>query len=163
MHSWQLALMQCAAERRALTPFLTMQHQYSLMQRAAETELLSLLESSGIPSLPWSPLARGRLARPWGSKTKRSGSDPTADRTFDERHRRVAEAVGAVAMRRDTSMAAIALAWLLQRPGVAAPIVGTTSADQLRSAADALAIDLTPTDVEELEVAYPQREAPMFL
>lgn len=162
MHSWQLAKLQNVAERNGWARFISMQHQYSLMQRHAERELLGLLQDTGIAGLPWSPLGRGRLARPWGTTTKRSASDRGATDSFDERHRPVAEAVDHVAKERGVPMATIALAWLLGRPTVAAPIVGATKPQHLEIAAKSLDFTLDPDECALLEGAYPPVEAAPF-
>lgn len=155
MKAWQLAKLQHTAARRGSSRFVSVQHQYSLMQRRDEEELLGLLADQGISSVPWSPLARGRLTRPWGSRTQRSQTDATGTRSFDLRHRPVADAVQQVAARRGVPMAQVALAWLLRDRRVAAPVVGATRPEHLSDAVAALDVVLDDAEVEALETPYP--------
>jgi Aldo/keto reductase family len=112
-----------------------MQDQYSLIQREEEREMLGLFAAQGVGSIPWSSLAKGRLARPWGEPaTRRSGNDPIADRFFRDRDKPSAEAVQQVAQNRGIRIAQVALAWVLKNPVVAAPIVGPTKPDHLADA-----------------------------
>ena len=134
MWAWQFATMQHAAERNGWTRFVSMQDQYSLMQREEEREMFGLLADQGVGSIPWSPLAKGRLARPWGEHTQRSDTDPLASRYSGESDRPIVEAVQRVAEARGVPMAQVALAWVLHNPVVAAPIVGATKPHHLPDA-----------------------------
>jgi aryl-alcohol dehydrogenase-like predicted oxidoreductase len=162
MHAWQLAAMQHAAAVQGGQRFVSMQHQYSLMQRYDETELIGMLAATGVASVPWSPLARGRLTRPWGAQTRRAASDETAARSFDERHKPIADAVRRVAENRGVFMAQVALAWLLRQPSVTAPIVGATRPRHLMDAAAALDLVLDEHETAALEAAYPRPLPPPF-
>lgn len=157
MWAWQFSKMQHIAELHGWTRFVSMQNQYNLMQREEEREMFPLLVDQGVGSMPWSPLAKGRLARPWGERTLRSENDPLAARYDGERDRPIAEAVRAVAQARGVPMAQVALAWVLGRPAVSAPIVGPTKDHHLPDAAAALEIELTDEEVAALEEHYTPR------
>src|SRR3954447_4404688 len=131
MWAWQFATMQDVAERNAWTRFVSMQNQYSLMQREEEREMFGLLADRGVGSIPWSPLAKGGLARPWGERTHRFDTDPVGRRFFGEGDRPIVDAVQRVAEARGVPMAQVALAWVLKNPVVAAPIVGATKPQHL--------------------------------
>src|SRR5690349_18166809 len=157
MWAWQFAKMQHAAEAHGWTKFVAMQNQYSLMQREEEREMFGLLADQGVGSIPWSPLAKGRLARPWGTSTVRSGNDPVADRIFAADDGSIAEAVEKVAAARGVPMAQIALSWVLRNRSVTAPIVGPTDGRHLVDAAAAVDLALTDDEVALLEGAYRPR------
>jgi aryl-alcohol dehydrogenase-like predicted oxidoreductase len=162
MWAWQFANMQAAADRHGWTRFVSMQDQYSLLQREEEREMFGLLESQGVGSLPWSPLAKGRLARPWGETTARSEVDAGGKRLFQLDDRAIVDAVQQVAEGRGVSMAAVALAWALHNPVVSAPVVGTTKADQLDAAVAALDIQLSQEEIGALEEHYTPRRPTGF-
>ena len=158
MWAWQFATMQHTADLHGWTRFVSMQDQYSLMQRAEEREMFGLLAAQGVASIPWSPLAKGRVARPWGEPaTKRSGNDPIAARIFTEADKPIADAVQRVAETRGVPMAQVALAWVLKNPVVAAPIVGPTKPHHLADAVAALDIHLTDEETSALEAPYTLR------
>ncbi|HZD00777.1 MAG TPA: aldo/keto reductase [Actinomycetes bacterium] len=154
MWAWQFAKMQHAAERHGWTRFVSMQNQYSLMQREEEREMFGLLAHQGVGSIPWSPLAKGRLARPWGERTQRSDTDPIGRSLFGDADRPIAEAVRRVAEARGIPMARVALAWVLKNRVVAAPIVGATKAHHLPDAVAALDIRLSDDEIRTLEEPY---------
>jgi aryl-alcohol dehydrogenase-like predicted oxidoreductase len=157
MWAWQFSKMQYAADRHGWTRFVSMQNQYSLLQREEEREMFGLLADQGVGSIPWSPLAKGRLARPWGEQTKRSENDPMGQRYVDESNAPIVAAVGAVAEARGIPMAQVALAWVLQNPSVAAPIVGPTKDHHLPDAVAALDVELTEDEIAALEAPYTPR------
>jgi aryl-alcohol dehydrogenase-like predicted oxidoreductase len=157
MWAWQFSKMQYAAERHGWTRFVSMQNQYSLLQREEEREMFGLLADQGVGSIPWSPLAKGRLARPWGEQTKRSENDPMGQRYVDEANAPIVAAVGEVAEARGIPMAQVALAWVLRNPSVAAPIVGPTKDHHLPDAVAALDIELTEDEIAALEAPYTPR------
>jgi aryl-alcohol dehydrogenase-like predicted oxidoreductase len=158
MWAWQFASMQHAARVNGWTPFISMQNQYSLMMREEEREMFPLLADQGVGSIPWSPLAKGRLARPWGSEpTKRSSNDPVQDRNFSNDDGPIADAVQAVAGARGIPMAQVALAWVLHNPVVSAPIVGATRVQHLADAAGALDVHLTDDEIARLQAPYTVR------
>ncbi|RCK67949.1 aldo/keto reductase [Desertihabitans brevis] len=158
MYAWQFAKMQHAADLGGWTRFVTMQDQYSLLMREEEREMFGLLADSGVGSLPWSPLARGRLARPWGEQTNRSGTDEFGKKLFQESDRAIVEAVEQVASGRGVPMAQVALAWVLRNPVVDAPIVGATKPHHLDDAVAALELEMTEDEVATLEAPYTPRE-----
>ncbi|WP_090591322.1 aldo/keto reductase [Auraticoccus monumenti] len=158
MYAWQFATMQHAADLGGWTRFVTMQDQYSLLMREEEREMFGLLADTGVGSLPWSPLARGRLARPWGEETNRSDSDAFGKTLFQDSDRAVVEAVEQVAGDRGVPMAQVALAWVLRNPVVDAPIVGATKPHHLDDAVAALELQLTEDEVATLEAPYTPRE-----
>jgi 1-deoxyxylulose-5-phosphate synthase len=158
MHAWQFAKLQHTAEQHGWTRFISMQNQYSLMQREEEREMFGLLGDQGVSSIPWSALAKGRLARPWGEQTARSASDATARWVLPHDDQPIADAVQAIAESRGAPMAQVALAWVLRNPSVAAPIVGATRSQHLADAVGALDLTLTDDEVTRLEERYTPRE-----
>lgn len=157
MWAWQFAKMQHTAELHGWTRFVSMQNQYSLMQREEEREMFPLLADQGVGSIPWSPLAKGRLTRPWGEATKRADSDPMQHRFFSDGDQPIADAVQHLARDLGVPMAQVALAWVLRNPAVAAPIVGATKTRHLTDAAAALDIRLTDEEARRLEDPYTVR------
>ena len=158
MWAWQFAKMQHAADLHGWTRFISMQNQYSLMMREEEREMFPLLADQGVGSIPWSPLAKGRLARPWGKPTKRGATDPMQQRFFSDGDQPITDAVLQVAMELDVPLAQVALAWVLRNPTVAAPIIGATKVHHLADAAAALELQLTDQQVEQLEKPYTLRQ-----
>jgi aryl-alcohol dehydrogenase-like predicted oxidoreductase len=159
MWAWQFAKLQHSADRGGWTRFVAMQNQYSLMQREEEREMFGLLADQGVGSIPWSPLAKGRLARPWdqNNHTQRAGTDPLLARYVGEENKPIADAVQRVAEARGVPMAQVALAWVLTNPMVAAPIVGPTKPHHLADAAAAVDTHLSEDEVRELEAPYTPR------
>ncbi len=157
MWAWQFATMQHAADLGGWTRFISMQDQYSLLQREEEREMFGLLAHQGVSSIPWSPLAKGRLARPWGEQTARSESDALQRRYDDESNPPIVAALQRVAEARSVPMAQVALAWVLRNPVVAAPILGPTKERHLVDAAAAVDLELTDDEVEALEAPYTPR------
>jgi len=158
MWAWQFSKMQYVAELNGWTRFVSMQNQYSLLQREEEREMFGLLADQGVGSLPWSPLAKGRLARPWGEQTKRSENDPMGQRYVGDENPPIVAAVEQVASARGIPMAQVALAWVLHNPVVASPIVGPTKEHHLPDAVAALDVHLTDEEVTTLEASYTPRE-----
>jgi aryl-alcohol dehydrogenase-like predicted oxidoreductase len=162
MWAWQFSKMQHAADLHGWTRFVSMQDQYSLLQREEEREMLPLLADQGVGALPWSPLARGRVARPWGEQTQRSETDEFGRRIFSDADRPIVDAVQRVAADRGVPMAQVALAWVLRNPVVDAPIVGPTRPDHLVDAVAALDVQLSDAEVKALEEPYTVREPTGF-
>ncbi|MET7667537.1 aldo/keto reductase [Micromonospora luteifusca] len=158
MAAWQFAKMQHTAELHSWTRFISMQDQYSLVQREEEREMFGLLADQQVSSLPWCPLAKGRLARPYGRRTRRSNSDPTGQQFFDDADHAIIEAVQTVADARGIPMAQIALAWVLSNPVVAAPILGVTAPPHLDDAAAALDVSLSDHERVTLTAPYTPRQ-----
>jgi 1-deoxyxylulose-5-phosphate synthase len=154
MWAWQFAKMQHAADRNGWTRFVSMQNQYNLMQREEEREMFGLLADQGVGSIPYSLLAKGRLARPWGEHTRRFDTDPVGRRYDIEADRPIVEAVAQVAAARGIPMAHVALAWVLRNPVVDSPIVGPTKPHHLPDAVAALDVHLTDDEVRILEEPY---------
>lgn len=157
MFAWQF--MQALALQRAngWTRFISMQNHLNLIYREEEREMLPLCRDQGIGVIPWSPLARGRLARAPDEGSARAETDKFATylykRTADA-DRLVIDAVGAIAAERGAPRAQVALAWVLAKPGVTAPIVGATKTEHLADAAAALSLKLTDDEIKRLEAPY---------
>jgi 1-deoxyxylulose-5-phosphate synthase len=155
MFAWQFAQMLAAADRLGLARFVTMQNHYNLVYREEEREMNPLCRAEGIGLMPWSPLARGLLAGNRKSGTERSKTDDYAHKLYtQEADDRVVDCVEQAAKSRGVPPAQLALAWLLQKPGVTAPIVGATKPHHLTDAVAALSLKLTQEEVSELESAY---------
>lgn len=157
MYAWQFAKALYTADRHGWTRFVTMQDQYNLIQREEEREMHPLCEAENIAVLPWSPLARGRLTRPWGETTARSVSDEFGSTLYDKTEKNdaaIAQRLAAIASDKGVSRAQIALAWLLTKPAVAAPIVGASRAEQLADLVNAVEVELSREEIIELESVY---------
>ncbi|GAB2831137.1 aldo/keto reductase [Actinocorallia aurea] len=167
MWAWRFAKMQEAADAHGWTRFVSMQDQYSLIMREEEREMFGLLADQGVGSLPWSPLAAGLVARPWGERsTSRGASNPTHDPAgrplFLESDRATVDAVERIAAAHGVSMAQVAMAWVLRNPVVTAPIVGATKPHHLTDAVSALELRLTREEIAALEEPYTPREPTYF-
>ncbi|HVP67916.1 MAG TPA: aldo/keto reductase [Anaeromyxobacteraceae bacterium] len=158
MYAWQFAKALYLADLHRWTRFVSMQNHYNLLYREEEREMIGLCQAEGIGVVPWSPLARGRLARSWRSETtKRAQTDRFGNAMYgrtEDIDRPVVDALGQVAEHRGLPRAQVALAWLLGKPFVTAPIVGATKPGQLDDAVAALAVRLSPAEVEALERPY---------
>jgi aryl-alcohol dehydrogenase-like predicted oxidoreductase len=158
MYAWQFAKALYLADRHNWTRFVSMQNHYNLLYREEEREMMGLCQSEGVAVIPWSPLARGRLTRAWKAEiTTRTETDAFGktlySRTEDADHA-VVDRLGEVAEKRGVPRAQVALAWLLGKPGVTAPIVGASKAHHLEDAVAALSVHLTAEEVASLEEAY---------
>ncbi|MGW1215175.1 aldo/keto reductase [Streptomyces sp. NPDC002499] len=154
MYAWQFSKMQYTAERHGWTKFVSMQNHYNLLYREEEREMLPLCADQGVGALPWSPLARGRLTRDWGTVTERSANDNFGSRLYADGDRTVVEAVTRIAGDRGVPRAQIALAWLLRQNTVAAPIVGAGKPQHIEDAVAAVELELSDKELEELEQPY---------
>jgi len=157
MAAWQFAKALYLADLHGWTRFVSMQNHYNLLYREEEREMMGLCISEGIGVIPWSPLARGRLTRAWGETTKRADTDAVGRRWYsptEEADRKVVDRLGELAEQRGIPRAQLALAWLLSKPGVTAPIVGATKPHHLNDAVAALSVRLTPEEVAALEEPY---------
>jgi aryl-alcohol dehydrogenase-like predicted oxidoreductase len=154
MWAWQFSKMQYVADLHGWTRFVSMQDQYNLMQREEEREMFGLLADQGVGSIPYTPLAKGRLARPWGEQTQRFDVDPVGRRFDIDSDRPIVDAVQKIAEARGIPMAHVALAWVLKNPVVTAPIVGPTKPHHLPDAVAALEVHLTDDEIRNLEEPY---------
>jgi aryl-alcohol dehydrogenase-like predicted oxidoreductase len=154
MWAWQFAKAQHLARAHGWTAFRSMQDHYNLLNREEEREMFPLCADEGVGVIPWSPLARGRLTREWGTTTARSETDGFGKTLYDESDRAVVDAVGEVASARGLPRAQIALAWVLRNPVVTGPIVGATKASHVSDAVAALDVQLTDDEVATLEKPY---------
>jgi len=158
MYAWQFAKAQHVARANGWTPFVSMQNHYNLLYREEEREMISLCLDQGVGCVPWSPLARGRLAGNTGRggerRTVRAGNDPYGDSLYNDADFDVVDALDAVAAQRRLPSAQVALAWLLGRPAVTAPIVGATKVEHLEDALAAVKLELTGDETRRLEEHY---------
>ncbi|MFE7233749.1 aldo/keto reductase [Streptomyces sp. NPDC002405] len=154
MYAWQFSKAQYTALLHGWTRFASMQNHYNLLYREEEREMLPLCADQGVGVLPWSPLARGRLTRDWGTTTERSATDAFGGRLYAEGDRGIVEAVTRVAGNRGVPRAQVALAWLLRQDTVTAPIVGASRPEHLRDAVAAVELELSDKEAEELEGPY---------
>ena len=160
MQGWEFSKSLYLADLHGWTRFISMQNHYNLLYREEEREMMPLCEDQGIGVIPWSPMARGKLTRDWEETTPRSGTDEfgktlyasneASDREIVDRVRKVAEARG-------VSRAQVALAWMLHKPFVTAPIIGATKAHHLEDALAALKLSLSDQEIAELEAPYMPR------
>jgi aryl-alcohol dehydrogenase-like predicted oxidoreductase len=161
MHTWQFVQMQYVADLNGWTRFVSMQDQYSLLMREEEREMLPFCLDQGVGVLPWSPLARGKLAREWDATTKRSETDAFGKRLYRqavESDRKIVDAVGEIAAARGVPRAQVALAWLLGQDAVTAPIVGVTKEHHVTDAVAAVELELSDDELARLEESYVPRE-----
>jgi len=159
MHAAQFAQALALQEQHGWARFVTMQDHYNLIYREEEREMLPLCYQHGVAVIPWSPLARGRLTRPWGETTARSVSDEFGKTLYDEteaNNAQIAERLTRVAEDLGVTRAQVALAWVLSKRGVAAPIIGASREEQLDELINAVDITLTPEQIAELETPYKQ-------
>src|SRR5918994_929861 len=157
MYAWQFAKALYTADLNGWTRFVSMQNYYNLLYREEEREMLRLCQAEGIGVIPWSPLARARLTRDWDESSARSETDEFGKTLYAktaEADRKVVERVAEIAGRRGVSRAQVALAWLLHKPVVAAPIVSASKLQHLEDAVAALSLRLTPEEQSELEKPY---------
>jgi 1-deoxyxylulose-5-phosphate synthase len=154
MYSWQFAKALYTADLHGWTRFVSMQNHYNLLYREEEREMIPLCIDQGVGIIPWSPLARGRLTRPWAEHTPRSETDEFGRSLYSEHDRVIVDAVLGVAAKRGVAPAQIALAWLLSKPGVDAPIVGATKSHHLADAVAAVELRLDDSEIESLEKGY---------
>jgi len=167
MYAWQFCKAQYLARLNGWTRFVSMQNHLNLLYREEEREMLPFCREEGVGVIPWSPLARGKLARPWSEQgaTRRAGTDKFTRVLYKEEDgadRAIIEAVGRVAAGRGVKMAQVAMAWLLAKPGVTAPIVGASKPHHLDDAIAAVSLKLTEAEISALEAPYVPRQAGGF-
>jgi len=157
MYAWQFAKAVYTQRQHGWAQFVSMQDQYNLIQREEEREMHPLCLAENIAVLPWSPLARGRLTRPWGETTARSASDEFGKTLYsatEENDAAIAQRVEAIAAQKGVSRAQVALAWLLHKPAVTAPIIGASRTEQLADLVKAVEVTLSAEEIAELESVY---------
>lgn len=158
MYAWQFTKALYLADLHGWTRFVSMQNHYNLLYREEEREMIPLCQSEGIGVIPWSPLARGRLARPWQSEyTERFETDRFGKQMYaqtEETDRKVVERLGQLSEQRGVPRAQLALAWLLSKSAITSPIVGATKPNHLSDAAAALSLRLTAEELASLEELY---------
>ncbi len=158
MKAWEFGKALHLQEANGWSRFVSLQDTYNLLTREEEREMLPLCGDEGVQTIVYSPLARGRLARPWGQATARSTAElPYVDRATADSDQAIVEAVGAVAAERGVSRAQVALAWLRRNPVVAAPIVGALKTEHIDDAIAALSITLTDDEAARLQAPYTPR------
>jgi aryl-alcohol dehydrogenase-like predicted oxidoreductase len=165
MAAWRFAKLQHVAQVNGLTRFISMQDQYNLINRGEELEMFGLLNDEGVGSIPWSPLAQGVLAKPWGDRTTNRGAKGT-DRfgrpLWLDTDQAIVDASSGIAEAHGVSMAQVGLAWVLKNPVVSAPIVGVTKPHHLSDAAAALDLHLSDDEINSLEQPYVLRQPTWF-
>ena len=159
MWAWQFMKALSLQRANGWSRFVSMQNHLNLIYREEEREMLPLCRSEGIGVIPWSPLARGRLARPWEDQpsTERAASDPFGKSLYErtrDADRAVVEAVQKIASARGIPAAQVALAWHLQKPGITAPIVGATKPQHLEDAVAAVSVKLSDEEIKAVEEPY---------
>ncbi|WP_406431708.1 aldo/keto reductase [Streptomyces sp. NBC_00631] len=154
MYAWEFSKAQYTAERNGWTKFVSMQDHYNLLYREEEREMLPLCADQGVGVLPWSPLARGRLTRDWGTVTERSSTDNFGNRLYQEGDRAIVEAVTRIAEARGVPRAQVALSWLLHQNTVTAPIIGASKPNHIEDAVAAVELELSDKELEQLEQPY---------
>jgi 1-deoxyxylulose-5-phosphate synthase len=158
MHAWQFTKALYLADLHGWTRFVSMQNYYNLLYREEEREMMPLCSSEGVGVIPWSPLARGRLGRPWQSEsTKRLETDQFGKTLYaktEEADKKIVDKLSDLSQRRGVPMAQLALAWMLSKPFVTSPIVGATKPHHLTDAIAAISVKLTPEDATSLEESY---------
>ncbi|MER7937978.1 MULTISPECIES: aldo/keto reductase [unclassified Streptomyces] len=157
MYAWEFSKAQYTAERNGWTKFVSMQDHYNLLYREEEREMLPLCADQGVGVLPWSPLARGRLTRDWGTVTERSATDNFGSRLYHEGDRAIVEAVTRIAEDRGVTRAQVALAWLLHQSTVTAPIIGASKPHHIDDAVAAVELALSDKELEALQQPYGPR------
>jgi aryl-alcohol dehydrogenase-like predicted oxidoreductase len=159
MYAWQFSKALHLADLHGWTRFVSMQNFYNLLYREEEREMMGLCAAEGIGVIPWSPLARGRLARPWDQRdsTDRAATDEFGKRIYarvEESDEAIVDLVGEIAAARGVPRAQVALAWLLSKPTVTAPILGVSKMNHLDDGLGALALELSPEELSRLEAPY---------
>ncbi len=157
MFAWQFAQALALAERNGWTRFVSMQNYVNLLYREEEREMLPLCRAEGIGVVPWSPLARGRLTRDWDETSARSETDAFGKSLYQhtaDADRKIVDVVATIANERNIPRAQVALAWVLAKPGITAPIIGATKQAHLHDAIAATQLTLTPAEIERLETPY---------
>ena len=162
MAAWQFMKALSISDARGFARFASMQNHYNLLYREEEREMFPLCIDQGVATMPWSPLARGKLTRDWDAETERSKSDAYGSTLYNdavEADRRIVEAVAAIAEARGIPRAQVAMAWQLSKPGVTTPIIGAGKPHHLTDAVAALEVTLSAEELEQLEAPYVPKAA----
>jgi 1-deoxyxylulose-5-phosphate synthase len=159
MYAWQFCKALHLADLHGWTRFVSMQNHYNLLYREEEREMMKLCQAEGVGVIPWSPLARGRLARPWDQKgsTERAGTDEFGKTLYaktESSDKAVVDRLSEIARQRNIPQAQLALAWMLQKPYITSPIVGMTKPHHLDDALASLTVKLSTDEVTRLEEMY---------
>ena len=157
MHAWQFAKSLYKADQHGWTRFVSMQNHYNLLYREEEREMMALCAAEGVAVIPWSPLARGRLTRDWGVSTNRSETDEFGKTLYTaavESDKKVVETVAKISAARGVPRAQVALAWLLSKPFLTAPIIGASKPEPLEDAVAAVSLKLSDEEIKKLEEPY---------
>lgn len=165
MHAWQFAKALYTSRLNGWTEFISMQNHVNLLNREEEREMLPLCADQAIAVMPWSPLARGRLTRAWDEVTERQKTDEFGKTLYAqsvESDRKIVEQVAAIASARGVPQAQVALAWVLQKPGITSPIVGASKPNHLTDAVASLSLKLTLDEITALEAPYAPHHAVGF-
>jgi len=162
MYAWQFAKSLYLADQHGWTRFVSMQNHYNLIYREEEREMLPLCADQGIGVIPWSPLARGKLTRDWDESTLRAETDDFGKSLYHEGDKVIVDRVGEIAERRGLPRAQVALAWLLHKPVITAPIVGATKQSHLTDAIAAVDVSLDDDEIAYLESEYTPHEISGF-
>jgi 1-deoxyxylulose-5-phosphate synthase len=163
MWAWQFSKMQYVAERHGWTRFVSMQNHYNLIYREEEREMMPLCADQGVAVIPWSPLARGRLTRDWDETTARSETDQFGKLLYTDTDRVIVKRVAEIAAERSVARAQVALAWMMAKPFVTAPIVGATKEQHLADAIASVELTLEPDEVARLEEPYQPHRVSGFI
>ncbi len=157
MFAWQFAKAIYLQRHHGWTQFVSMQNHVNLLNREEEREMLPLCQAEGIGIIPWSPLARGRLTRAWDETSERQETDnfgKTLYTAMVDADRKIVDAVASIAEKRGVPRAQVALAWVAQKPGITAPIVGASKPNHLEDAVASLSLKLTAEEIAALEAPY---------
>ena len=157
MYAWQFAKAVYTSRLNGWTQFISMQNHVNLLNREEEREMLPFCADQGIAVMPWSPLARGRLTRAWDETSERQKTDEFGKGLYvqaEQADRKIVEQVAAVAKARGVPQAQVAMAWLLQKPGITSPIIGASKPAHLTDAVAALSLKLSDDEIKSLEAPY---------
>ncbi len=157
MFAWQFAKALFTSDLHGWTRFVSMQDHYNLLHREEEREMHGLCADQGIAVIPWSPLARGRLTRDWDAESSRTATDPLISSLYVADDQQIVRRVAEIAEARGVSRAQVALAWMLSKPVVTAPLIGVTKLGHIDDAVAAVDLVLTPQEIASLEKPYSPR------
>ena len=157
MWAWQFSKALALQDANGWARFVTMQNHYNLLYREEEREMMPLCEDAGVGSIPWSPLARGKLTRDWDTQTTRGETDEFGKSLYQDSDRHIVEKVAELADKRGVSRAQVALSWVMDQPAVSAPIVGATKSHHLSDAIAAVDLTLDDHELTELGESYAPR------